>query len=175
MSTKNTKRKLTQSERDEIIVLVTEENQTYATVAKRYGCSIPNISYLIKKHRAKNPVQQKKITSRSRAATKKTKTKYHYPTDPIDFRIAKLLEIEGDIIYARENKIIHTLGSLHKLHLNIHDEYRTFVSAAAETHGTTAEQLKIEIAEAIHALPPVLKKQVLDEILTDRKNVVRIK
>ena len=86
----------------------------------------------------------------------------------------KILEIESDIQFARDEKVIHTLGSLHKLHLSLHDELRTFVDASKETHGATPEQLRMEIVDAIQSLPPILKKQVMDELLVDGSNVVRL-
>jgi transposase-like protein len=169
--TSSHKPKLTQNERDEIIRLATEEKMSYTDIAKKMGCSIPNISYLMKKHKEREATKQKKEDARNKA----NPTRGEYPTDPISFRIGKLLEIESDIQFARDEKVIHTLGSLHKLHLTLHDELRTFIEASKDIHGATPEQLKIEIVDAIHALPPLLKKQVMDELLVDGSNVVRLK
>ena len=67
------------------------------------------------------------------------------------------------------------MGSLHKLHLSLHDELRTFVDAQRENYGTNADELRIQIVDAIQALPPILKKQVMEELLADTSNVVRFK
>jgi hypothetical protein len=48
------------------------------------------------------------------------------------------------------------------------------VEASKETHGATPEQLRMEIVDAIQSLPPILKKQVMDELLVDGSNVVRL-
>ncbi len=169
----SSKPKLTQNERDEIIRLATEENMSYTAIAKKMNCSIPNVSYLMKKHRERIQKEEKKETARTKAKEKMNLN--DYPTDPIRFRIGKLLEVEGDIQFARDEKVIHTLGSLHKLHLSLHDELRTFIEASKDVHGATPEQLKIEIVDAIHSLPPLLKKQVMDELMVDSSNVVRLK
>jgi len=169
---KSTNKKLTQAQREEVVRLSIEDGISYTNIAKKMGCSIPNVSYLMKKHRNKAEDNQKKEEARTKAKIKANP--FEYPTDPITFRVGKLLEIEGDIQYARDEKVIHTLGSLHKLHLSLHDELRTFIEAAKETHGSTAQQLRIEIVDAIQSLPPLLKKQVMDELLTDTSNIVRL-
>ena len=163
--------KLTQAQREEIISLCLEGKMTQAAIAKKFGCSKPNVTYIMQKYRRDNDMIEKKQRMKKKQAQKNP---YSYPTDPIKFRIGKILEIEGDIQFARDEKVIHTLGSLHKLHLSLHDELRTFVDATKEAHGATPEQLRIEIVDAIQSLPPLLKKQVMDELLTDQTNVVRL-
>lgn len=163
--------KLTQAQREEIISLCLEGKMTQAAIAKKFGCSKPNVTYIMQKYRRDNDMIEKKQRMKKEQAQKNP---YSYPTDPIKFRIGKILEIEGDIQFARDEKVIHTLGSLHKLHLSLHDELRTFVDATKEAHGATPEQLRIEIVDAIQSLPPLLKKQVMDELLTDQTNVVRL-
>ena len=162
--------KLTQAEREQIIRLCLEGKMTRTAIAEKFGCSKPNITYMMNKYKRDNELLEKKKVKKEQAA----KNIHTYPTDPIKFRIGKILEIEGDIQFARDEKVIHTLGSLHKLHLSLHDELRTFVDATKEAHGATPEQLKIEIVDAIQSLPPLLKKQVMDELLTDTSNVVRL-
>ena len=162
--------KLTQAEREQIIRLCLEGKMTRTAIAEKFGCSKPNITYMMNKYKRDNELLEKKKVKKEQAA----KNIHTYPTDPIKFRIGKILEIEGDIQFARDEKVIHTLGSLHKLHLSLHDELRTFVDATKEAHGATPEQLKIEIVDAIQSLPPLLKKRVMDELLTDTSNVVRL-
>jgi transposase-like protein len=163
--------KLTQAQREEIIRLCLEGNTTQAAIAKQFGCSKPNVTYIMQKYRRDNDLEAKKKKARKEKTMNNPAT---YPTDPIRFRIGKILEIESDIQFARDEKVIHTLGSLHKLHLSLHDELRTFVDASKETHGATPEQLRMEIVDAIQSLPPILKKQVMDELLVDGSNVVRL-
>jgi len=164
--------KLTQAEREEIIRLCLEGKMTRTAIAQKFGCSKPNITYMMQKYKRDNELIEKKQRVKKEQGIKNP---YTYSTDPIKFRIGKILEIEGDIQFARDEKVIHTLGSLHKLHVSLHDELRTFVDATKEAHGATPEQLKIEIVDAIQSLPPLLKKQVMDELLTDTTNVVRLK
>jgi transposase-like protein len=164
--------KLTQAQRDEIISLCLEGKMTQKAIAEKFGCSKPNITYTMKMYRQRNGLKSKKMLAREKQ--KKEQKAKVYNTDPIKFRIGKLLEIESDIQFARDEKVIHTLGSLHKLHLSLHDELRTFVEASKETHGATPEQLRMEIVDAIQSLPPILKKQVMDELLVDGSNVVRL-
>lgn len=160
------KSKLTQRQRERIVEMY-KSGMTQKVIAEKMGCTIPNVSYLVKKDREK----QKK-NARNPTANGIPKS---YPTDPIAFRIGKLIEVESDIQYARDEKVIHTLGSLHKLHLSLHDELRTFVEAQKENLGTNAEETIIQFVDAIHSLPPILKKQVIEQILTDNSNVVRFK
>jgi len=164
--------KLTERQRQEIIQLCLAGEMTYTQIAKKYGCSLPNVSRLMKKYRTDKEKNKAKEEARLEA---KKKVVEQYDTDPIRFRIGKLLEIESDIQFAREEKVIHTLGSLHKLHLSLHDDLRTYIEASKETHGSTPHQLKIEIVDAIQSLPPILKKQIMDELLVDGSNVVRLK
>ena len=164
--------KLTERQRQEIIQLCLAGEMTYTQIAKKYGCSLPNVSRLMKKYRTDKEKNKAKEEARMEA---KKKVVEQYDTDPIRFRIGKLLEIESDIQFAREEKVIHTLGSLHKLHLSLHDDLRTHIEASKETHGSTPHQLKIEIVDAIQSLPPILKKQIMDELLVDGSNVVRLK
>ena len=109
---KSTNKKLTQAQREEVVRLSVEDGLTYTKIAEKMGCSIPNVSYLMKKHRNKAQDNKKKEEARTKASK--------------------------------------------------------------ETHGSTAEQLKIEIVDAIQSLPPLLKKQVMDELLTDTSNIVRL-
>ena len=45
------------------------------------------------------------------------------------------------------------------------------MDATKEAHGATPEQLKIEIVDAIQSTSPLLKKQVMDELMVDNSNV----
>ena len=116
--------KLTQAESEEIIRLCLEGKMTRTAIAEKFGCSKPNITYMMQKYKRDNELVEKKKRVKKEQAMKNPHT---YPTDPIKFRIGKILEIEGDIQFARDEKVIHTLGSLHKLHLSLHDELRTFL------------------------------------------------
>ena len=168
---KATQKKLTQGQRDEILVLA-QTGMTYTAIAKKMGCSIPNVSYLVKKSKERKEQHERKTKTLEAQQIRTGQREYNL--DPIKFRIGKLLEIEADIQFARDEKVIHTLGGLHKLHLSLHEETRTFVEAQKENLGTNAEELCIQIVDAIQGLPPVLKKQVMDELLIDRTNVVRL-
>jgi len=163
--------KLTERQRQEIVRLCLAGEMTYTAIAKKFGCSLPNVSRLMKKYRTDKEKNEAKAQARKEA---QKKIHENYDTDPIRFRIGKLLEIESDIEFARDEKVIHTLGSLHKLHLSLHDDLRTHIEASKEVHGTTPHQLKIEIVDAIQSLPPILKKQIMDELLVDNSNVVRL-
>tara|TARA_Y100000401_G_scaffold66083_1_gene52752 strand:- start:2672 stop:3196 length:525 start_codon:yes stop_codon:yes gene_type:complete len=168
---KDTRQKLSKSDREEIVRLAEEEEMTYTAIAKKMGCSVPNISYLMKRHRNKKAEPSRRLEARKKAPA----NPMDYSTDPIKFRIGKLYEIESDIEFARSQKVIHTLGGLHKLHISIHDELRTFIEASQDQHGATPNQLKIEIVDAIQSLPPLLKKQIMDELLVEGNNIVRLK
>ena len=166
----SSKSKLTQRQREEIVEMY-KSGMTQKTIAEKMGCTIPNVSYLVKKDKDKIRADEK----RRRINPKADGIPKQYPTDPIAFRIGKIIEVESDIQFARDEKVVHTLGSLHKLHLSLHDELRTFVEAQKENYGTNADELRIQIVDAIQALPPILKKQVMEELLADTSNVVRFK
>ena len=164
------KSKLTQAQREQIVEMY-KSGMKQKAIAEKMGCTIPNVSYLVKKdrERARTDEKRRRINPKAGGIPKK------YPTDPIAFRIGKIIEVESDIQFARDEKVIHTLGSLHKLHLSLHDELRTFVEAQQENVGSNADELRIQIVDAIQALPPILKKQVMEELLADNSNVVRFK
>lgn len=166
----SSKSKLTQRQREQIVEMY-KSGMTQKTIAEKMGCTIPNVSYLVKKDKEKRRTDEK----RRRINPKADGIPKQYPTDPIAFRIGKIIEVESDIQFARDEKVVHTLGSLHKLHLSLHDELRTFVDAQRENYGTNADELRIQIVDAIQALPPILKKQVMEELLADTSNVVRFK
>ena len=169
---KSTQKKLTQAQRERIVEL-SSKGWKQKDIAKEMGCSIPNISYTLKRAKERKETEAKVEQTREREKVKRGDKPYNL--DPIDFRIGKLLEIEADIQFAREEKVIHTLGSLHKLHLSLHEELRTFVEAQKENMGTNAEELTMQIVDAIQGLPPLLKKQVMDELQADPTNIVRFK
>ena len=165
---KSTQKKLTQAQRERIVEL-SSQGWKQKDIAQEMGCSVANISYTLKRARTRK-AQEKKLNQPGQRATGKK-----YNMDPISFRIGKLLEIESDIQYAREEKVIHTLGSLHKLHIQQHEELRTFMEAQKENMGTNPEELTAQIVDAIQGLPPLLKKQVMDELQADPTNIVRFK
>ena len=164
------KSKLTQSQRERIVEMY-KSGMTQKSIAEKMGCTIPNVSYLVKKDRERKKAEKRKAQTRPKSKG----VPQVYPTDPIAFRIGKIIEVESDIQFARDEKVIHTLGSLHKLHLSLHDELRTFVEAQKENLGSNADELRIQIVDAIQGLPPKLKKQVMVELLDDYSNVVRFK
>ena len=159
------KKKLTPSQRAEVVTLK-KEGWTAQAIADKFGCSTANVFYLLRKDKEKNGTMKPKS---------KMKKDLSYEMDPIKFRIGKLLEIEGDISFARDERVVHTLPTLHKLHLQVHDELRGLVEQAQDVHGENAEQLQAEIVDAIKCLPPVLKQPIIEELLIDGNNVVRLK
>ena len=84
--------------------------------------------------------EREKITNSDSPGNQKPKSSYEL--DPIEFRISKLREIEGDICLARDKQIIHSHPTLHKLHLLVHDEGRSLVEQSKDIHGESAEQLQ---------------------------------
>ena len=160
------KKKLTPSQRVEVITLK-KQGWTAKKIAEKFGCTTANVFYLLRKDRERNDPNAKPKSKKTKELT--------YEMDPIKFRIGKLLEIEGDISFARDERVVHTLPTLHKLHLQVHDELRGLVEQAQDVHGENAEQLQAEIVDSIKALPPILKQSIIDDLLIDGNNVVRLK
>ena len=163
--TKGTQKKLTPHQREQIVEL-SSKGWKQKDIAKKMGCSVANISYTLKRARERN------VKSKDAGSTNKQES---YNLDPISFRLGKLREIESDIQFAREEKVIHTLGSLHKLHIQQHEELRTFMEAQKENMGANADELISQIVDVVQGLPPILKKQVMDELQADPTNIVRFK
>ena len=135
---KKQKNKLTPKQREEIIRLRLEEKKTLREIGEMYGVTTQNISYYIRQH--------KKALERE---AKKPKPKTLEQTlDPIQFRIEKLQEVAMDIQIAREEKVIHSLPTYHKLHIAIHNELREMVSASKDIQTLDSENLKREIIDA---------------------------
>lgn len=160
------KNKLTPRQREEIIELRFEQGMPIAKLAERYNVTAANISYYIKKH---------KLKMQNKPKTKPVKT-LEQTLDPIQFRIAKLEEVSQDIETARQEKIIHSLPTFHKLHINIHNELRELVLTSKDVQNLDSESLKREIVETIAGLPPILRTQIIQELEdVNEPNVIRLK
>ena len=91
--------------------------------------------------------------------------------DPIEFRRSKIEEIQNDIITMRLKGSAHALPALHRLHVNLHDEWMTMREEIEEDQTQDPEEILYTIAHAVKNLPPILKDR-LAEMLED--NVVSI-
>jgi hypothetical protein len=94
------------------------------------------------------------------------------PTDPIAFRHAKLSELESDIMQTRQRGQMQVLPTLHRLHINLHDEIRHLREEQQDTDDMSPDDLLASIVAAVHSLPPLLKHQ-LDKQL-QAHNVVKL-
>jgi hypothetical protein len=80
------------------------------------------------------------------------------------------------ISIAREEKVIHSLPTYHKLHIQIHNELREMVTASKDIQNLDSESLKREIVETISGLPPILRTQIINELEElSAPNVIRLK
>ena len=159
------KNKLTPTQREEIIKLRLEDGLPLKTIAEKFGITTQNISYYIRKHKDKLQTEKKKAE----------KTPPAYELDPIKFRIQKLQEVALDILVAREERVIHSLPTFHKLHISIHNELREFVASNKDIQSLDSETLKREIVETISNLPPLLKTQIIRELEESQApNVIRL-
>src|SRR6056300_1359412 len=95
------------------------------------------------------------------------------PADPINFRHAKLAELEQDIMQTRQRGQMQVLPTLHRLHINLHDEIRQMRAEAEDSNDTSPAELVNSIVAAVHSLPPLLRHQ-LDQQL-EAHNVVQFK
>ena len=160
------KNKLTPAEREEIIRLRFQDGLMLREIAERFGVTTQNISYYIRQHKDKAAREAKKPKPKTLEQT----------LDPIQFRINKLNEVAMDIQIAREEKVIHSLPTYHKLHISIHNELREMVSASKEIDSLDSDNLKREIIDTIANLPPILRTQIIRELEeSNLPNVVRLK
>ena len=163
---KKQKNKLTPKQREEIIVLRFQEKWGLREIAEKFGVTTQNISYYVKQYRDRKAKEAK---------TPKPKTLVQ-ELDPIQFRIDKLNEVAMDISIAREEKVIHSLPTYHKLHIQIHNELREMVTASKDIQNLDSESLKREIVETISGLPPILRTQIINELEElSAPNVIRLK
>ena len=95
------------------------------------------------------------------------------PNDPIQFRHAKLAELEQDIMQTRQRGQMQVLPTLHRLHINLHDEIRQMRAEAEDSNDMSPDELLNSIVAAVHRLPPLLRHQ-LDQQL-EAHNVVQFK
>ena len=162
---KKQKNKLTPKQREEIIVLRFEKNWGLREIAEKFGVTTQNISYYIRQHKNKMEKEAKKPKPKTLEQT----------LDPIQFRIEKLKEVAQDISNAREEKVMHSLPTFHKLHISIHNELREMVSASKDIQELDSENLKREIVETIANLPPILRTQIIRELEdANEPNVIRL-
>jgi transposase-like protein len=163
---KKQKNKLTPKQREQIIVLRFEEKWGLREIAEKFGVTTQNISYYVKQYRDRKAKEAK---------APKPKTLVQ-ELDPIQFRIDKLNEVAMDISIAREEKVIHSLPTYHKLHIQIHNELREMVTASKDIQNLDSESLKREIVETISGLPPILRTQIINELEElSAPNVIRLK
>ena len=95
------------------------------------------------------------------------------PDDPIHFRHAKLAELEQDIMQTRQRGQMQVLPTLHRLHINLHDEIRQMRAEAEDSNDMSPDELLNSIVAAVHSLPPLLRHQ-LDQQL-EAHNIVQFK
>ena len=95
------------------------------------------------------------------------------PADPINFRHAKLAELEQDIMQTRQRGQMQVLPTLHRLHINLHDEIRQMRAEAEDSNDMSPDELLNSIVAAVHSLPPLLRHQ-LDQQL-EAHNIVQFK
>ena len=147
---KKQKNKLTPKQREEIIVLRFEKNWGLREIAEKFGVTTQNISYYVRLHRQKEE---------RKAKAPKPQT-LEQELDPIKFRLSKLREVAQDIKIAREEKVIHSLPTYHKLHISIHNELREFVSANKDIKNLDPDNIINEMVDAISNLPIALRTQI---------------
>jgi len=95
------------------------------------------------------------------------------PDDPISFRHAKLAELEQDIMQTRQRGQMQVLPTLHRLHINLHDEIRQMRADLDETADMSPDELLNSIVAAVHSLPPLLRHQFDQQL--QAHNVVQFK
>lgn len=160
------KNKLTPKQKAEIIKLRLEQEWPLKKIAEKYNVTTQNISYYVRQHRKKQEIERKRPGVKTLEQT----------LDPIQFRIEKLKEVASDIQIAREEKVIHSLPTYHKLHIAIHNELREMVSASKDISTLNPETLKREIIDTISNLPPILRTQIIRELEeANLPNVIRLK
>ena len=87
------------------------------------------------------------------------------------FRFAKLAEIESDIMQTRQRGQMQVLPTLHRMHLQVHDELLKLKSDTDEFSTLTPDELLQSIVAAVHGLPPLLRHQLDDQL--SNSNIVQ--
>ena len=161
---------LDERDRIKIAALYKAGGITYQQLADRFGVSKQTIYRIIKN---KNKKVDTSLESPPMLPDPNpiSSTPGKIIIDPIEFRRAKLEEIQNDIITMRLKGSAHALPALHRLHVNLHDEWMTMRAEIEEDQTQDPEELLYTIAHAVKNLPPILKDR-LAEFLED--NVVSI-
>ena len=73
----------------------------------------------------------------------------------------------------RQRGQMQVLPTLHRLHINLHDEIRQMRAEAEDSNDMSPDELLNSIVAAVHSLPPLLRHQ-LDQQL-EAHNIVQFK
>jgi hypothetical protein len=137
----------------EIRRLYAEGGTSYRKLADRYQVSYQTIYRIINK-------KNKKTSNLKKSKSVKKKDMESIIGDPLEFRKLKLLEIQMDIVTMRLKGSAHALPPLHRLHVNLYDEYITMKTESEENQSTDPEEILYTIAHAVKNLPPYLKDRL---------------
>ena len=152
---------LSPNERKQVAELYKQGGESYRTLADRFGVSRSTI---------------KRIVHKSKEQPTETVEPIEYIADPIEFRRAKLTEINGDIMSTRIRGSVQVLPALHRLHLQVHDELTTMKHERDQLDTiTNPDELLQTIAIAVQGLPPLLRDQLIDTLNTNFENVIQFK
>jgi hypothetical protein len=88
-----------------------------------------------------------------------------FPTDPLSFRENKFKEISVDLEICRSTSVMGSIGSLHKLQIDIHDQW---VALNAKIHGMeqdiNEDDLLMMIEQAFIGMPPSMREKLFDSL-----------
>lgn len=173
---------LSPTERNRIATLYNEGGETYRSLAKQFGVSYSTVYRIIKELNVKEsskgiiegcespPTEPTEPPPSTEPPTEPPK---EYIEDPIAFRRSKLCEIAGDIMSTRLRGSVQVLPSLHRLHLQVHDELTQMKEEREELDSVmNPEELLHTIAIAAAGLPPILKDKLQELITNDFTNVI---
>ena len=91
----------------------------------------------------------------------KRKPSSSWTLSPLDFRIAKMQELQNDIQLTRARGSVNVLPQLHKLHVQLFDELTAIRADLAEFEGEMSpEQMLNSIIETIMSLPPSIRHTI---------------
>ena len=152
-------------ERELAKTLYTRHGQSGIKIAELMGCSKHTIYRIVKglKRGEQTPIPQSIIDQLSKdTELRETKHAASWTLPPLEFRLAKMREIETDIELTRARGSVNVLPQLHKLHLAVYEDMQQLKEELSElADNQTPEQLLTIIIETIMSLPPTLRHQIL--------------
>jgi IS30 family transposase len=163
---------LSPAEREDVKRLYATKKYSVRKLAQHFGVGKSTIGRVIKEteeESIKQSVQRRPVkTAASKEVPSKAPAIAPGELVPkLEFRMSKLEEIKLDLHACRMRGQMNIIPQLHRIHLSTYDEVQSLVEKQQEIESNMENKgLVAQILSTINQLPPVLKQQIEEELLT---------